>query len=117
MRKNSVNYFVDKFFWTLLYLLPIVAYLILLSKGTEVVTISSAMSIFGLDIINTNVVYESLNSLFGVSGIFPIFASADMLCYLTYFVTLVIIHLAIDFLLFIPRFGHYLYDKYLGGGY
>lgn len=109
MRKTK-NLF-DNLLWYSLYLLPIALTLLSWFKG-QFLPLSDIMANSGLSIVTNNIVYENLITLFGsASSVFPVFASNGMLEYLTYFVMLMIIHIFVDVLLFIPRFCHKLLDK------
>ncbi len=114
MRKRTIKYLCDNIFWYTIYLLPVIFALIYWFK-TGSSNLSTIMSTGGFSILSTNVIYTSLSSLFGVDGIFPLFQSPDILMFLTYFVSVMIIHLAVDVLLFIVRLAHDWLDGVFGG--
>lgn len=114
MRKRTIICLFDKGFWFLVSILPLVAFVVMLwFNGQTGITLSSVFSACGFSIVADNVVVTSLMSIFGVGGVFPLFATSDLLVYLVYFIFVNIIHLAVDVLLWIPRFAHKLLD--LGG--
>ena len=112
MRKRTIANLVDSFFWLLVAILPIVLYLITcfsykLTNATEsVVAFLPFMKSLGL--VDSGLIYNSLSDLFGTGGILPLFSAENnaILVFLSYFVSVEIVHLAVDFLLFIPRFAH-----------
>ena len=112
MRKRTIANLVDSFFWLLVAILPIVLYLITcfsykLTNATEsVVAFLPFMKSIGL--VDSGLIYKSLSDLFGSSGILPLFSAENnaILVFLSYFVSVQIVHLAVDFLLFIPRLAH-----------
>ena len=105
MRKRTITKLFDTGMWYILYMLPILLMLLYWFK-TGSISLVNTMSDAGLGIVTNNPIYDSLNSIFGVGGTFPLFANADVICYMTYFISVFIIHLAVDFLLFIPRLCH-----------
>ena len=112
MRKRTIANLVDSFFWLLVAILPIVLYLITcfsykLTNATDsVVAFLPFMKSLGL--VDSGLIYKSLSDLFGTAGILPLFSAENnaILVFLSYFVSVEIVHLAVDFLLFIPRLGH-----------
>lgn len=109
MRKKTIQNLSDNIMWYLIYLLPILGFLILLATK-DVVTFAQVFDSLGLQIVTDNVIVDTLTQIFGVGGVLPLFASPGMIYYFTYFIATMIIHLAVDFLLFIPRLAH----KWLG---
>ena len=115
MRKRTISNLCDNIMWYLIYLIPIFPMLILIFKTGSAITLSSAMSSIGFDVLTTTPVYTALDSIFGSAGTLPIFVSPDVLLYMSYFVCVFLIHLAVDFLLFIPRICHKWMTKLYGG--
>lgn len=118
MRKRTIAYGLDKLMWYIIYLFPVL--LVLFSCiNTPLVDILTAMSDshFVVDLATTDI-YGSLVSIFGSSGLVPLLSGTTeqyVLSYCTYLVIMIIIHLSVDFLAFIPRFAHKCFDKFLGG--
>ena len=108
MRKRNVSYLFDKVFWYLVYMLPLVVWLIILVRNNfnATYTLSYVFDTLGLGIVNDNVILTNLTAIFGTGGVFPIFANTSILVYCTWFIGTLILHLAVDFLLFIPRLCH-----------
>lgn len=110
MRNKKLKCLFDTLFWYTLYMLPILLLLLNWFRAGN----SSFSAVFltaGLDIVSNNVLFTALIDLFGAnSDIFPIFSSNDVLMYLTYFITLMIVHIIVDVLLYIPRYCHKILD-------
>lgn len=116
MRKSRISHFADTFFWYAIYMFPIIAYLLLLiaEPGTGTNAIISLEAFFdniGLGLANNNIIVQTINSIFGESGILPLFKTNMPTIMLSWFVSTYIVHLAIDVLLFIPRFAHKFIEK------
>ena len=112
MRKRTISNIVDSAFWFLVSILPLVLYLITcfsykLQSSTESLT-AFLPFMKNLGLMDSGVIYNSLSDLFGSSGILPLFSANNnaILLFLSYFVSVQIVHLAVDFLLFIPRLAH-----------
>lgn len=103
MRKKTIKYGLDELMWYIVYLLPLIAYGVY-SIHHDPGSFGSFMSTFG--ILVNNPVAVALQDLFGTEGILPLFDNSGFLLYFAYFVQTFIIHLAVDFLLFIPRYAH-----------
>lgn len=118
MRKRTISYVLDKIMWTVIYMFPLFVVLF----GSVVTPMPDVLetinnSAFITDFANTTV-YTSLNGLFGTGGLVPMFVGETgtaVISYMTYFVNCLIIHLAVDFIAFIPRFAHKCFDKLFGG--
>lgn len=103
MRKRNFAYFVDKLFWVLIAVLPIAILLLSWFRlGSTELTLASVLADFGVS--QNNIIYTTLSSLLGSSGsIFEMFTNSGILLYFTYFVGIELLHLFVDFLLFLPR--------------
>ena len=80
-----------------------------------IIDIASVFTLGGFELFADNVVFTSLNSIFGASGIMPLFAGNGILMYLSYFIICMIVHVAVDVLLFIVRLAHNWMDGIVGG--
>ena len=112
MRKRTIANIVDSAFWFLVSILPLALYLITclsykLQSSTDTLT-AFLPFMKNLGLMDSGLIYNSLSDLFGSSGILPLFSADNnaILVFLSYFVSVEIVHLAVDFLLFIPRIGH-----------
>lgn len=114
MRKRTCKNIADIVFWYALYFLPVLCYLLYMlaepAAGTNIVDFGVFMNSIGLGVLTDNVVYTALSDIFGANGILPFFANANLIAFFSYFISVVIVHLFVDFLLFIPRLAH----KWLG---
>ena len=108
MRKRTINCLADTIFWYALYFLPILV-LILMSLHNPTTSVADIINTLGLNILQDNIIFTSLSDLFGTGGVMPLFDNPDILIFFTYFISVYILHLMVDFLLFIPRLAH----KYL----
>lgn len=111
MTKNNVLLIVDKMFWSLVYILPLIAFIIMLWHNPTTTSIESVFSSIGLGIVNDNIILTTLIDIFGAGGVFPIFTTNDFFIYLTYMSCVIILHLVVDFLLIIVRWAHSCLDK------
>ena len=112
MRKRTIANLVDSAFWFLVSILPLALSLITclsykLQSSTDSLT-AFLPFMKSLGLVDSGLIYKSLSDLFGSSGILPLFSADNnaILLFLSYFVSVQIVHLAVDFLLFIPRLGH-----------
>lgn len=113
MRKRTLNCLFDNVMWYLIYLLPLIAFGILLINNPSI-TLSGAMSSVGLGVLTDNVVFTALSGIFGTGGVLPLFVSADILLYFSYFICVWLCHLAVDVLLFLVRYAHHLMECFGG---
>lgn len=119
MKKNNVLDILDNVFWYIIYLLPLVAYLIsICGHGDNTLTIIEYFNDF-FSLSGSNMILTTLLDIFGSDGVFSILDdSSYVFSIVSYFVTCFLIHLAIDVLLFIPRLCHYwmeAFNKTCGG--
>lgn len=108
MRK--IKCIADTIFWYSLYTLPVVLLILSYFRGTDY-SLAQIFNNVGLNIISTNPIYDVLIQTFGENGFLPVFTNTIVIEYLSYFIMLMIIHIFVDVLLFIPRFCHKLIDK------
>ena len=114
-KRDKIGHFFDNLMWYTIYLLPLIFMIIFLCVNGEIRGLSSIMILSGLSFVTDNIVFTSLSSLFGASGVFPIFTDTSMLVYLSYFVCVTIVHLIIDVLLYVVRLCHNVVNHGLGG--
>lgn len=115
MRKKTIEYFFDNVMWYFLYLLPILLLTFSVFRTGDLITFGSLFNSLGLNFLTDNLILTTLTNIFGAGGVLPLFQTNDILIYLTYFVCVVIIHLFVDFLVFIPRLAHKWLNKFYGG--
>lgn len=114
MRKRTIKCLFDNIFWSVIYMLPLIFAIIHWFK-IGVIDLSSVFALGGFELFADNIVFSSLNSIFGASGIVPLFADSGILMYLSYFVICMIVHLVVDVLLFIVRLAHNWMEGIVGG--
>lgn len=114
MRKRNISFLFDNVLWYFLYLLPLIMVVVLSVVLNRSITLSSVFNHVGLSVATNSVVYTTLVSICGSAGVLPLFGSLDILMYLTYFVNVFIVHLLVDFVLFIPRLAHKWMSKFGG---
>ena len=116
MRKKTINNLFDTFFWYALYFLPVLLFVLYIFSGVLSPEVSLSFTGFldsvGFSIATDNVIYNNLIALFGPDGIMPLFADNSAFIIFAWFVGTFLIHLAVDFLLFIPRYCHKLLNDY-----
>lgn len=102
MRKKTIKSLFDNVFWYMVYMLPLFLMIIYWAK-TGAISLSGAMTSAGLNVLTNNPIYTALNDIFGTGGTLPLFSSPDIIAFATYFISAFILHLFVDFILFIPR--------------
>lgn len=110
MRKRSILNLADTLFWYLIYLLPVLMYLLNCINHDVTAFESFMTTTLGFVFAADNVIYTALVALLGVDGILPLFTSAAPIMMVAWFASMVLLHLMVDFILFIPRLAH----KWLG---
>lgn len=107
MRKRTLNHFFDTVFWYLIYSIPIIVYFYYLHYySADIVSFPVFCNNVNLSILTDNIVYSSLYGIFGVGGILPLFNSEMPFIICSWFICVFLLHLAVDFLLFLARLCH-----------
>lgn len=116
MRKRSISYLIDAGFWLIVSLLPVLFYMIqplayeLTSASDTLPTFAQTMATFGIN--NTNYLYVAIMDIFGDQGLMPFFSSDSVVVlFLSYFILIQLLHVFVDFVLFIPRLAHKWLEK------
>lgn len=115
--KNRFSYKLDKLFWFFLQIFPLLCYCVYCiagTRGNEVIvpTFNSFLVKLGFDYMQGNIFYDVLAQLFGSAGLFPLFVdSGGIILYLTYVLTIEVLHVCFDVLVFIPRLSHKWIEK------
>ena len=115
MRKKTMNNFFDNLMWYMIYLLPLVLFVLVSFRIGQFTSLSNCFDLIGLNVSNS-FIYQTFNDLFGANGVVNLFNNTDILLYFTYFVSVYVCHLAVDFLLFIPRLSHKWLKSFTSGG-
>ena len=137
MRKKTLKFTVEKIFWYLLLLLPIISYLIWLCAMSGAMNLTSLQDMDGIIILqslkdlsmfssfcdaqgilfdSSNVIFTTFVSLFGSSGVFPVFDTAGnaVVWYMTYIVHMYIFRIIVEVLSFLPELCHKFKERMLG---
>ena len=115
MRERTQKNLFDNIFWYLIYLLPLIIWVVVSFRTGNIVSLSNALETMGLKVLENNQILTNLSEIFGSNGVLPLFVSTDILLYISYFICVFLIHLFVDFLLFIPRITHKWLNKLYGG--
>ena len=112
MSNTRFSYKLDKLFWFFVQIFPLLCFAVFCiagSRGENVVlpTFNSFLLKLGFNYQAGNVFYTVLARLFGAGGVFPLFAdSGGIVLYLTYVLTMEVLHVCFDVIVFIPRLAH-----------
>lgn len=124
MRKKTINILSERIIWGLILILPLVAWVVSFfsfhigggsdTTGLSPLTFNEVLANFGIN--TNNVVYTTLDGIFGANSNIINFFNIDsaLLLYLTYFCIVEIMHLFVDFIIFIPRLCSKWFDKISG---
>lgn len=104
MRKRNFEHAIDLLFWYFIYSAPLLLYLVSLFSHSPISLVEWFVTL-GFD-VSQSITYTTLVDIFGTSGILPMFSSPVPFAIFAWFINCVVIHLAVDFLLFIPRLAH-----------
>lgn len=110
--KNRFSYKLDKLFWFFIQIFPLLCfavYCIAGTRGQEVIvpTFNSFLVKLGFNYQQGNIFYSVLAQLFGSMGVLPLFVdSGGIILYLTYVLTMEVLHVCFDVMVFIPRLAH-----------
>lgn len=108
------SYKLDKIFWLIISLLPVLSWFIYLYGYVHIVTNSSTsvvsfftwlQSNFLIADFGSNPFYSVLFQIFGPGGVFPLL-DANVLSLFVWFLTIEVIHVCFDVMAFIPRLAH-----------
>ena len=95
----------DYLFWFLIDILPIIIYFILCFRASNAIDFGTFITGFRFDFVA-----DIFNEIFTENLTFPVV----LVDYLSYFCSVGIIHIFVDFVLFIPRFAHNALSKLYG---
>ena len=117
MRKRTIKHLFDNIFWYVVYLLPVIFCMFTWKSSDVAVSIIMVFDnmVAGFAISPSNIIFQCLYTLFGPTGILPLFADSGIILVCTYFISCLIIHLAVDVLLFLVRWAHNMMEGFLGG--
>lgn len=119
MRTKSISntrfsHKLDKIFWFIVSFLPVFSWLIYLygyvhlniDPGTSIIRFSNWLqSNFLIVSFNSNPFYSVLSQIFGSGGFFPLL-DTNALSFFVWFLTIEVVHICFDVIVFIPRLAH-----------
>lgn len=105
MRKKTINCLFDNILWYTIYLLPLITYIISGFHNTYNDLATFMQNIFTLD---ENIIFSSLSDL---NTMLRFFVDENVITYITYFAIMVLIHVMIDIVLWIPKLAHTLIER------
>lgn len=115
MRKKTVTHSVKTIFWWIVYCLPLITYLFILWGNAR----NGIDDIMSFDTVMANyydvaqgIISDPLYSIFGDVGILPLFNNYGIFIFMEWFIGAYLLHLAVDFILFIPRLCHKFMNKF-----
>lgn len=112
MRQRAIKKVSDTVFWYVIYLLPVICYILAyFRQGLSAGSLATFFETMGIPVLS-DVVTETLTKIFGAEGILPLYGASVGIPIFSWYVSMMIIHLAVDFLLFIPRLAHKWMDKF-----
>lgn len=106
------SYKLDKLFWFFVQIFPLLCFAVFCIAGARgenvsLPTFNSFLLKIGINYQQGNVFYTVLAQLFSSGGVFPLFAdSGGIVLYLTYVLTMEVLHVCFDVIVFIPRLAH-----------
>ena len=118
MRKKTVNHLADTIFWYVLYFFPVICYLVFLFVHPGSISTVSPINFIqylediGLTLATDNIIVTTLSGFFGVNGTLPFFSTDALFIILAWFVGSYLAHLAIDFVLLLPRLCHKWFNSF-----
>lgn len=110
MRTKTIETLIDRIFWAILLILPMLVYIVANNHGS----VDYSMIIAQFNILDTNFIYTGLASIFGSDGILEFLDTTttnNTLLYMSYFVALELIHIFVDVILYIPKICIAILDK------
>lgn len=116
MRKKTVSHLADTVFWYLLYFLPVIVYLLYCiaepNTGANFLPMEQFFDSVGFNVSSENVIYTSLQGIFGAEGVLPLFNGTLPFYILTWFSSVYLCHICVDFVLWLPRLAHKFMNKF-----
>lgn len=120
MRKRSVNHIADTIFWYVVYMFPIILTIVQTFSLPHIGNLDGFDGFFELLAVNlrtlgcnsNGIIVSTLSDIFGEGGILPLFNNGIIFGYAQWFVGTLIVHLAVDVLLFLPRIAHKWLDDF-----
>lgn len=120
MRKRTIKNVADTIFWYVLYFLPVICFVLITYAQQGRADIQSFMGFdqyMELWGVTSGPIVETLGAIFGDGGeVIQLFSEWGIFSFLQWYVGVYLLHLCVDFLLFIPRLAHKWMNGFTGGG-
>lgn len=115
MRKKTVNHIAKSIVWHCLFIMPLLLVLISLIHFDLATVFAWVDS--NLPQLSSNIIFSSLEALFGSEGILPFAVGSFryVLYFATYYIFIVLMRLAVEFLTFIPKLACKWLGSFTGG--
>lgn len=119
MRKRNCDKWFDNLFWYTLYALPFLSYLFYIISGGGALeedfyaTLHFAEFLDNASFFVNNPVFDALSNALGYGEGVVSLIPQSVVAVCSWFVSVFMVHLCVDFILFIPRLAH----KWLKKGY
>lgn len=114
MRKKTVTHSVKTIFWWIIYCLPLICYVVVVwgfaRNGHMYDTFGTFIAEAGF--ASDSLISNSLYEIFGTNGVLPLFTDYGIFYFMEWFIGAYLLHLAVDFILFIPRLCHKFMNKF-----
>ena len=109
--KNRFSYKLDKIFWWIVAFAPLFCYFLYVpAKSASGEPISVALFLldnFLSDVaFSDNLIWTAFYRIFSKDGVFPLFGSQGAMYIFFWFISVELIHLFFDVIVFIPRLAH-----------
>lgn len=109
--KNRFSYKLDKLFWWIVAFAPLFCYFLYVpfkSISGEPVSVASFLvnNFLNGSVFGNNPIWAAFYYLFSGDGVFPLFAGESAMYIFFWFISVELIHLFFDVIIFIPRLAH-----------
>lgn len=106
LSKHNFICVIDKIVWWFIALFPLIL-LMVSAIHHNITSMTDILNTIGFNVTNNNIIYNGLNDIFGATGNYlQLFANTDIIAFATYFVTVNLLHLVIDILMWLVDYCH-----------
>ncbi len=110
MQSKIVKFF-NNFMWCLVYTLPLILFIGVSVKNGALTDFNSVFSLIGCGLDSNNIIYTAFDSIFGASGVMPLFTGTAVISFATYYASCYLVHFICDVVLWLVRWCHNLINK------
>lgn len=111
MTGKRIYEFFDNLLWAVVYMLPLIMFIFMSIRIGEYTTFEAVFNTLGLSMVSDNIIYTAYDSIFGATGVLPLFSDTGILMYVTYFSACVCLHFIVDVVLWLIRWAHDFLDR------